>query len=33
MAENFDINENVAIGVFWLHVKKRTKRHVFFVIV
>ena len=27
--KTFGINENVAIWVFWLHVKKRTKRHVF----
>ena len=25
----FDINENVAIWVFWLHAQKRTKKHVF----
>ena len=27
--KTFDMNENVAIFVFWLHVKKRTKKHVF----
>jgi len=31
MAENFDINENGAILVFWLHVvKKRPTRHIFY---
>ena len=29
MAETFDINENVTISLFWLHVKKRTKKYFF----
>ena len=29
MAETVDINENVAILMFGLHVKKRTKKHFF----
>ena len=28
--QTVDINGNGAIWVFWLYVKKRTKRHVFF---